>query len=315
MPEPATIGVDLGGTHVRVAVVEGDGTIVDERRGDPPHGGDAVVEAVLALVAGIRADHPDTGAVGVGVAALVDLDGTARYAPNIVGLRNTPIQATLAARLDIPVVVDNDANVAAWGEVMHGAAHGARNALLITLGTGIGGGIILDGRVLRGAAGFAAEVGHFQIDPDGPQCACGERGHWEAYASGTALGRQGRDAARSGSAPNVLSRAGDVESVTSVHVGDAARDGALDALGILRTYANYVAVGLAGLANILDPEVVVISGGLVELGDLLLEPIRESFGRRIEGQDYRPVIDIVPAALGSDAGVVGAAALARGLVE
>lgn len=315
MPEPATIGVDLGGTHVRVAVVDRDGTIVDERRGDAPHGGDAVLEAVVTLVAGIRADHPDTGAVGVGVAALVDFDGTARYAPNIAGLRNTPIQQALAARLDVPVVVDNDANVAAWGEVMHGAAHGAGNALLITLGTGIGGGIILDGQVLRGAAGFAGEVGHFQIDPDGPQCACGERGHWEAYASGTALGRQGRDAARSGSAPNVLARAGgDVESVTGVHVGDAARDGALDALGILRTYGDYVAIGLAGLANILDPEVIVISGGLVDLGEVLLDPMRESFGRRIEGQDYRPEIPVVPAALGSDAGVVGAAARARGLV-
>ena len=197
---------------------------------------------------------------------------------------------------------------------MHGAARGALYALMVTLGSGIGGGIVARGRVIRGAHGFAAEVGHFQIDPNGPMCACGEPGHWEAFASGHALGRMGREWAAAGRAPGVLARAGgDVEAVTGVHVGDSAQGGEADGRALLDEYAELVAVGLAGLANILDPERIVISGGLVELGDTLLAPVRAAFARRIEGSAYRPRIDIVPAALGEQAGVIGAAARARDL--
>ena len=211
-------------------------------------------------------------------------------------------------------MVDNDANAAAWGEVVHGAARGALYALMVTLGSGIGGGIIARGRIIRGAHGFAAEVGHFQIDPNGPMCACGERGHWEAFASGHALGRMGREWAAAGRAPGVLARAGgDPDAVTGVHVGDSAEAGEADGRALLEEYARLVAVGLAGLANILDPERIVISGGLVELGDTLLTPVRDAFSRRIEGTEYRPRIEIVPAELGEQAGVIGAAARAREL--
>ncbi len=202
--------------------------------------------------------------------------------------------------------------MAALGELTHGAGRGNDSFLLVTLGTGVGGGVVSGGKVLRGAHGFGAEIGHFQVDPDGPMCACGQRGHWEAVASGHALGVLGRERAAAGKAPSVLARAGgDVDAVTGLHVGDAAQAGEPDAVALVREYAHDVAVGLVGLANILDPAVILISGGLVEFGGVLLDPLREWFKGHIEGATYRAPVEIVPAALGEEAGLVGAAVLAR----
>jgi glucokinase len=313
-PAPPTIGVDLGATNVRVAVVDRAGDILGELRDQTGEGGADVVRTTAALVRRLRNEFPDVTAIGVGAAGLVDREGRVQYAPNIPAFRRTPLRDELQRAIGLPVVVDNDANAAAWGEIVHGAARGALYALMVTLGSGIGGGIVARGRVIRGAHGFAAEVGHFQIDPDGPMCACGERGHWEAFASGHALGRMGREWAAAGRAPGVVARAGgDPDAVTGVHVGDSAEAGEPDGRALLDEYAELVAVGLAGLANILDPERIVISGGLVELGNTLLTPVRDAFTRRIEGVEYRPRIDIVPAALGEQAGVIGAAARARDL--
>lgn len=313
-PPPPTFGVDLGATNIRCAVVGRDGHILGEVRRPTGEGGADVVPATADLVRKLGNDFPQAAAVGVGVAGLVDREGNVQYAPNIPAFRRTPLRKELEAELGLPVVVDNDANAAAWGEVVHGAAKDVLYALMITLGTGIGGGIIARGRVIRGAHGFAAEVGHFQIDPSGPVCACGERGHWESYASGSALGRMGREWAAVGRAPGVLARAGgDASAVTGLHVGDSAQAGEPDGVALLAEYADLVAVGLAGLANILDPERIVISGGLVELGETLLGPLRSAFGRRIEGVEYRPLIAIVPSVLGDHAGVIGAAARARDL--
>jgi glucokinase len=187
--------------------------------------------------------------------------------------------------------------------------------LLVTLGTGVGGGVLVGGRVLRGAHGFAAEVGHFQVDPGGPMCACGQRGCWEATASGNRLGELGREAARAGTAPSVLALAGgDPDAGLGEHGGQAAAAGHDDARALLDGYAADVAVGLVGLANIFDPERILVSGGLVVLGDVLLEPVRAAFDGRIEGAAYRPPVPIVAAALGDRAGIVGAAVLARDLV-
>jgi glucokinase len=313
-PLPPTFGIDLGATNIRCAVVDRDGHILGDVRRPTGEGRADVVPATADLVRKLGREFPEAAAVGVGAAGLVDREGNVQYAPNIPVFRRTPLRKDLEAELGLPVVVDNDANAAAWGEVVHGAAKNALYALMITLGTGIGGGIIARGRVIRGAHGFAAEVGHFQIDPSGPVCACGERGHWESYASGSALGRMGREWAAVGRAPRVLARAGgDPALVTGVHVGDSAQAGEPDGVALLGEYADLVAVGLAGLANILDPERIVISGGLVELGDTLFAPLRAAFGRRIEGVEYRPSIAIVPSALGDHAGVVGAAARARDL--
>lgn len=309
-----TVGVDLGGTNVRAAVVEPDGSVLVEERAPTPPGWPALLDAIASLIGRFRPALPAGTPVGVGAAGLVDHDGTVHYAPNIRRLRRVPLRAELARVLSAPVVVDNDANVAAWGEVCHGAARGVDHGLVITLGTGIGGGIIAGGQVLRGAHGFAAEVGHFQFDPHGPDCACGEPGHWEPLASGGALGALARARAASGDAPNVLTRAGgDPDAISGKQVGEAAAAGEPDGRALLAEYAHQVALGFAGLTNILDPEIIVVSGGLIELGEVLLQPIRDAFATHLEGAPYRPAVPIVAAALGERAGVVGAAALARDL--
>jgi glucokinase len=312
LPAP-TVGIDLGGTNLRVGVVDADGRVVDECRVPAPNALDDLAEAVGNAFDEVATAEP--AAVGIGAAGMIDADGVVHYAPNLPMFVNVPLRSLVEDVVQLPVVVDNDANVAAWGEACHGALRGHTNGLLVTLGTGIGGGIIADGRLLRGAHGFAAEIGHWQLDPDGPKCACGEVGHWEALASGTALGRLGRERAAGGAAPGALARAGgEVDAVTGVHVGDSAQAGEPDGRAIVAEYARLVALGLAGLSNILDPEVVVVSGGLVELGDALLEPLRASFAGHLEGSDYRPEVPIVAGELGDVAGVVGAAALARDVV-
>jgi glucokinase len=309
---PPTVGVDLGGTNVRVAVVDRDGHVESDYRAPTPHDWPALHDTIVDLVGQARRAAPAASAVGVGAAGLVDHDGTVHYAPNIPKLIRVPLRVRLTETLGVPVVVDNDANVAAWGELCHGAARGLSHVLVITLGTGVGGGIISGGTLMRGAHGFAGEVGHWQFDPHGPLCACGERGHWETAASGGALGALARAHAALGDAPNVLARAdGDLDAVTGLHVGASAAAGEPDGCSILDAYATQVALGFAGLTNILDPELIVVSGGLVELGDVLLQPLRDAFGAHLEGAPFRPEVPIVAAALGEQAGVVGAAALAR----
>jgi glucokinase len=310
----ATFGVDLGGTNVRVALVDPDGTIVEQRRAPTPQTLDGIVDHITGAVRCFAVLRPDACALGVGAAGMVDRDGVIHYSPNVPAFIEAPVRDRLVESVGLPTIVDNDANVAAVAELTHGAARGKRDVLVVTLGTGVGGGIVTGGQVLRGANGFAAEIGHFQVDPDGPLCACGQRGHWEALASGTALGHLGRTRAAAGEAPSVLARAGgDADAVEGVHVGEAAQAGAADAIAIIADYARQVALGLVGLVNILDPELVVVSGGLIDLGDELLTPLREAFVGRIEGAAYRPVVPIVRAELGGHAGVIGAAVLARGL--
>jgi len=310
----ATIGLDIGGTKVLGVLLADDGTVLREERLASPHTGlDALVATGAAIVS--RLDAPDAP-IGVGAAGLVDKDGTLRYAPNLPNVRGAPLRDALAHATGHAVVVDNDAAVATLGEVTYGAAVGRRDVLLVTLGTGIGGGFLFDGRMYRGAHNFGAEIGHFTVDPAGPLCACGERGHWESIASGSALGRMARElVAKGGGSALVAAAGGDPGAVTGNDVGTAAAQGDADARSLLVQYAENVALGLAGLANILDPECIVIAGGLVELGPLLFGPLQEAFGRHIEGADYRPTVAIVPAQLGERAGAIGAAVLARRLLS
>lgn len=316
-----TIGFDIGGTKILGVVTDRNGTVVAEERDESPEGFGDIVDSAATMAATLQhrvADDRDLQgeivAIGVGIAGLVDGNGVLRYGPNLPGVIDAPVRDALAKRTGVPVVVDNDANVAGWGEVRFGAAAGSRDALLVTLGTGIGGAIVLDGAVLRGAHGFAAEIGHFTVDRDGPMCACGERGHWEAIASGSALGRMAREmvATRAGAA--ILAEAGgDVDAVNGHHVGAAAGAGDADALELLRVYSDNVALGLSALANILDPAIIVISGGLVTLGDLLFGPLQLAFRAHIEAPEHRPSVPIVPATLGERAGAIGAAAIAADL--
>lgn len=305
------VGVDIGGTKVLGALVDESGAVLHEHRVPSPGPWPEMREAIVGVINELRRDVPEVDAVGVGAAGMVDLDGVIHYAPNVPGFRTVPVRASLAEATGLPTVVDNDANTAAYAEIKVGVAKGVRDALVITLGTGIGGGVIVDGRVLRGANGFAAEVGHFQIDPAGPMCACGEVGHWEAMASGSALGQMARDAAAAGNAPSILERAGGrIDAIVGHHVSDAASVGAPDALVLVDQYSLNVAIGLVGLANIFDPSVIAISGGLVNDGEIFLEPVRRHFLGRIEGAEYRVTPEILPAAMGERAGVIGAGLLA-----
>jgi glucokinase len=308
-----TVGLDIGGTKVLGVLLDAQGTVLKEQRRLSPHAGvDALVATSIAIVEELA--EPGS-AVGVGAAGLVSHDGEILYSPNLPTVQQAPLREALASATHHPLVVDNDANVAALGEIAYGAARGRQHALLVTLGTGIGGGMLLNGALYRGAHGFGAEIGHITIQVGGPVCACGERGHWEAIASGSALGRMARELVEQGHGAQILAAAGGaVAQVTGVHVEEAARAGDADAIGLLGAYADNVALGLASLANILDPEIIVIAGGLVELGPLLFDPLAESFLRHVEGGAYRPKIPIVPAELGERAGAVGAAVLARDLL-
>ncbi len=309
------IGLDIGGTKVLGAIVDDAGTVVEEHRAPSPTGTWAgLLAAIVDTVGELRARRSDVACVGIGAAGMVDLDGTIHYAPNVPAFRSTPVRADVEAAVGLPTVVDNDANVAAYAEARFGAARGMKDALVITLGTGIGGGVIVNGQVLRGARGFAAEVGHFQIDPSGPLCACGEPGHWEAMASGTALGVMAQAAARRGELGAVLIEAGgDPNAVRGPHVSAAGHAGDPGALALIEQYAFNVAIGLVGLANIFDPGVIAIAGGLVNDGELFLGPIRNHFLGHVEGSTHRATPEIVSATLGERAGVIGAAILALDL--
>lgn len=300
----AAIGVDVGGTKLLAVAVDDAGATVDELRVPTPVGGDAIVDAIVGL--GI-----DAPVLGLGVAGLVDRDGVLRIGPNLPGFTAYPFRDRLADRLGIPVTVDNDATTATWGEARVGAAAGAGDALLVALGTGIGAGFVSGGTLQRGANGFAGEAGHMVVDPRGPACPCGRRGCWERFASGSGLGRLARDAAEAGRAEAVVALAdGDAQAVRGEHVTAAARAGDAGAIAVLEDFAWWVAVGVANLVNVLDPEVVVIGGGLAEMGDLLLAPVRGHYEQLVLAPTFRPAVPIVAATLGERAGAIGAALLA-----
>jgi glucokinase len=308
-----TVGLDIGGTKVLGVLLDHAGEVLREERRQSPHAGvDALVGTASAIVDELALPESP---VGVGAAGLVNHDGEILYSPNLPTIHQAPLQDALAAATRHRLIVDNDANVAARGEIAYGAARGLRHALLVTLGTGIGGGMLLDGKLYRGAHGFGGEIGHITVERGGPRCACGELGHWEALASGSALGRIARERVERGAGPRILAAAGgNIDDITGVHVEAAAVAGDADASAVLAEYADNVALGLATLANVLDPERIVIAGGVVVLGPLLLDPLQVAFVRHIEGGKYRPRIPIVPAELGERAGAVGAAVLARELL-
>ncbi len=275
----------------------------------------AIAEVVGHLMAGTGSE-PGTDAMpslGVGVPGLVDDDGTMHFAPNLPAGAGVDFKAGVSAATGIrKIVIDNDATCAALGEWLLGAAQGASDAVVITLGTGIGAGIIAGGEVLRGVNGYAGEAGHMVVDPSGPLCSCGRRGCWERYASGSGLARLAREAATAGRLGAVMALArGDAESVRGEHVTEAAAAGDPGALEVMAELGWWIALGLANLTALLDPSVVVIGGGLVEAGGLLLEPTRAAYSEILYAGGDRPPVSIVPAALGELAGAVGAALMAR----
>jgi len=303
-----TVGVDLGGTKCLAVALEG-ATVVEERRVPTPVGGAALLDAITLVAVDMQDGGPVAG-IGIGAPGLVDRAGVLRFAPNLPGVVDLAVGAELEARLDVPVRVDNDATCAAWGERQSGAAQGYDDVILATLGTGIGGGIIAGGRLVRGANGFAGEIGHMVVDPDGPPCPCGQRGCWERFASGGGLGRLGQAAVAGGRGGRVLELAGgDAATVRGEHVTRAAGEGDVEAQAVLADFGRWVALGLANLASVFDPQAFVVGGGLVEAGELLLGPVRLAFADLLSGGPHRPPVAIVAATLGERAGAIGAARL------
>lgn len=310
MPAP-TIGVDVGGTKILGVVLDAGGDVVGEWRVATPSGGPAVLATVFEVVERLRPGAGEVAGLGVGLPGLVDRRGTLRFAPNLPGVVELPVRSALAEATGLPVQVDNDATCALWAEHRAGAARDTEDALLVTLGTGIGGGILADGRLVRGASGFAGEIGHLVVEAQGRMCGCGRRGCWERYASGNALSISGREAARAGRAPRLVALAGgDADRVAGAHVMAAAAEGDAEATVLLEGFAAWVAVGLASLVHVLDVDRCVIGGGLVEAGEVLFTPVRRAFGDRLVAPDHRPDVQIVPARLGERAGAIGAALLA-----
>jgi glucokinase len=319
-----TIGVDIGGTKIAGGLVDLEGAVLARARRDTPaRSSDGIVAAIIEVVRDLIVVARDAGlaapaAVGLGAAGLVDeTRSIVRFAPNVSWLEE-PLGPQVAAGCGLPTVVENDANAAAWGEFRYGAGRGAHTAVCVTVGTGIGGGIIHEDRLVRGSYGMAAEFGHVVRVPEGRLCGCGRRGCWEQYASGNALLRVARElAAERRSEAGLLLALGDgtPEGVTGQHVTTAARDGDPVALEAFARIGDNLGSGLADVAALLDPEIFVIGGGVSEAGDLLLIPARAAFEANLVARDHRPVARVVPAELGNDAGLVGAADLARDLTR
>jgi glucokinase len=309
-----TIGVDVGGTKIAAGVVDAQGEIVEQVRvGTPASTAEAVEEGIVEAVLRLTATH-SVAAVGLAVAGFVDEKRSLlRFAPNLP-MQDRPLRDLISPRVGLPVVVENDANAAAWGEYRFGGGRGVTDVVLITVGTGLGGGTVLDGRLLRGAYGVAGEFGHVRMVPDGIPCGCGNQGCWEQYTSGSALIRQARALARSHPEPaaRLLALAGgDPAAIDGQMVTRAAAEGDAAACGLLAELGRWLGEGIADIADVLDPAVVVVGGGVSEAGDLLLGPARSAYAAVLSGGAHRPHLKIVVAELGNDAGLIGAADLAR----
>jgi glucokinase len=311
-----TIGVDVGGTKVAGGVVDEHGTVLASNRRDTPAEDQAGTrDTIVEVAAELAAQFPEATAVGIGAAAWIDAAGsTVLFAPNLAW-RDEPLRDYVTKAVGLPTVLENDANVAAWAEFRFGAARDADDSMvMITVGTGIGGGMVLNSTLWRGSNGIAGELGHIQSVPDGHPCGCGRLGCLEQYASGNALVREARSlvSAHSPIASDLLDRVeGRPGDLTGPLITQAARDGDPTSRELLAEIGNWLGVGIANLAAAFDPGTFVIGGGVSAAGDLLLTSARETFKRQLAGRGYRPEARIVAAKLGNDAGLIGAADLAR----
>ena len=305
------IGLDVGGTSTKGALVDDSGTVIlrVERRTDPTAGTKGSLEIADEVIARSADLGESPEAVGVGAAGFIDSStGSVTFAPNLT-YDDPHIAEAIRVRTGLPVVVDNDANVAAWGERAFGVARGFDNVVLLTLGTGVGSGFIVSGRLLRGATGAGAEFGHVVVDPDGPECPCGLRGCIEQLASGGAIGRAARRAAEEHPTTTMISFAGSPDAITAEHVAKAAREYDEVALELMRNAGRSLGIGLSNLANLFDPETIVLGGSVAKAGEAFLGVARDTLVAMTAAQKRRPMrLDIT--GLKHDAGIVGAAALA-----
>jgi glucokinase len=308
------IGVDVGGTKVAAGVVDPEGKIVEKVKRLTPAASPAATEQVIVEVVTELRDRYPVDSVGIGAAGFVDeTRSTVLFAPNLAW-RDEPVKKQVEDRLGCTVLVENDANAAAWAEARFGAARGHDDVLLIAVGTGIGAGLMLSGRLYRGRWGVAGEPGHYRVVPDGRLCGCGNRGCWEQYVSGNALVAEAREFARRspGAAVRLLQLSGgSAEGIDGPIVTRAALEGDAVALRCFEIIGHWLGTGLADLAAILDPGCFVIGGGVSEAGHLLIGPARAAFRAGLTGGSYRPLAELRTALLGADAGLIGAADLAR----
>jgi glucokinase len=316
---PLAIGIDVGGTKIAAAVVDASGNVLGGARTETPTGGSAaeaavaLEEAIVRIVSELQVEQPVVG-VGLGIAGLVATPGDVVMTATNLRLEQHPLRDRLQDQLGVPVRIENDATAAAWAEYRFGAGAGADPLLVVTVGTGLGGGIVVGGELVRGAFGTAGEVGHVVLERDGRPCECGDRGCLEQYASGRALVREARLMVRdfAGASLGLVARCdGDPAKLDGHAVTAAAQGGDAGALRVFGTVGAALGRGIASIVNVLDPAVVVIGGGVAEAGDLLLEPTRAAFAQHVIGTGHRPLAPIVPALAGNRAGAIGAADLVR----
>jgi glucokinase len=312
MPPRRVIGIDAGGTKLLGGVVD-EGLVVHHRVHRIWRGGDRAetLDIFVESVEEVRAAAPDVSAVGFGIPALVEWEtGVSRWSTHLP-LADVRFRDVMSERLGLPVVVDNDANVALLAEARFGAARGASHAVLVALGTGIGSGLLLDGRIYRGARGMAAEIGHMVIDLHGPDCQgeCPGRGCLEVMASGSTIGREGRAAAAAAPNSALGQRVAADQEITGGIVTELAHAGDAAAMSVLAQIGRRLGYGLVGVVNVFNPELVVIGGGALAAGELLLEPAREVVAEHAL-PPVREMVSIVPAEFGDESGMLGAALLA-----
>lgn len=325
------IGLDVGGTKVLGCALDRAGQVLGELRLASVPGREGLVgvlaTAVAQLVDGLGARAGDVAGVGVGLPGLVDRDGVLHETANLQGVEGLSVPGALRSRLSpllsaggahgaFTLAADNDATCAAVAEHAFGAGRGVEDSVTVTLGTGIGGGIVANGQVVRGGRSFAAELGHMVVDPSGPRCGCGRRGCWERFASGTGLAFLARRAAGEGRAPGLVELAGgEVEAVRGEHVVQAAREADPGALAVVEEYGSYLALGLANLAEILDPARIILGGGLAAAGEVLFGPALAAYAAGSRRGSGPRAVPVVMGELGARAGALGAGALALGVLS
>lgn len=313
------IGVDLGGTLIRGIRTNAEGVRAARAQCQtlPEEGAEAIVNRIVGIIhevcAGMGLD--DVAGIGIGAPGPIDWEGRIHNPPNLPGWPpDLSLAAAMHKKFEIPSFIGNDANLAAMGEHRFGAGRGVDDLIYVTVSTGIGGGIISEGRLIVGAQGYAAEVGHQVLLPGGPLCGCGKAGHLEALASGTAIAREAKAALEGNTSFRILELAGSIEDVSAKTVGQAAKEGDPLALELVNKAAHYIGLGLVNLIHILEPSRILIGGGVSKMGDLLLDPIRQTVRDQIMSPVYQGV-EILPASLGEDVGLLGAVSLVLSELE
>ncbi|MDY5155079.1 ROK family glucokinase [Actinotignum urinale] len=303
------IGVDVGGTKVAAAIVDSNGKIIDHvRRPSPQASSDALQATIIDCINALSGYN--IASIGIGAAGYISADrSTVIYGTNLPW-RNEPLGERIAQATGLPVVVENDANSAAWAEYRFGTAQGSVSPLVVTIGTGVGGGIIIDGKLLRGTFGFGGEIGHIHMDDAGPLCGCGQHGCWEVCGSGSALVRFARE--RANAYPEKAHRLRELSGggeIQGLAVTQAAQEGDPLALNVFAELGHWNARGIASMITLFDPDVIVLSGGVCEAGSLVIDPINRELSSLLPAGSYRGVPPIRVASLGNNAGIIGAADL------